>query len=200
MAAVLLLAAGSFVLLTAFHPFIFSIFFSYEDKPWLHIQHSLLRPGWRPQEAVVPLATVLAASWAKGREPTGTVCSLLAALEASKHVYVDSARTAQTGHATALSPSPGCWKELRQSPSPHLSLLQVLPAVGSCLPRVTYLPFHQCTQVTWKWRADRAASLPPPCWKGQPFLCSSKFQQRSRTQCHLISNPPTLTARPGNSR
>lgn len=134
----------------------------------------------------------------------GTECSLLAALEASKHVYVKSARTAQIGHATAPSPFPGCWKELCQSPSPHLSLFQALPAAGSCLPRVTCPPSHQCTQGHLKGEGQTGlcpcAPLPALCRKGQVSLCSSKFQQPGRTRCHLISNPSTLTAQPGSSR
>lgn len=73
----------------------------------------------------------------------------------------------------------------------------ILPA-QSHLPAIS--PMHPGHLKVKGRQGCLSAPLPPPCWKGQPFLCSSKFQQRSRTQCHLISNPPTLTARPGNSR
>lgn len=140
-AVVQLFTAGSFVLLTAFHPFFFfpSFFFFFRDKHWVGIQHGLLRSGlgaagscsacWRCSGS---LLSKRQGTHGDSVFPTGCTERLKTCL-----CRVSESRPGWSCHCS-LPPFQGCWKEQHQSSSPRSSLFQALPAVRSCLPRATH--------------------------------------------------------------
>lgn len=200
MAAAQLLAAGSFVPITASQPVFKIVIFFVRTKHWLSIQPSPARAGTCRKQGCI--LAVLAASGARRRESRGRHVPRRLHREL-KNMFMSSQQGPPRRVTPLLSLPFEAAGRSRVKVQAHIRVCSrhcwslLLPARSHSPANAPVHPGHPKMKGS---QGCLSALLPAVRQKGQLSLCLGRCQPPGRTWCHVIENPPTLTPRLGDSR